>query len=44
MINDIERGAAWTRGVIGLNVKELHLCGEDDPDLLEQLLKLLKSL
>lgn len=27
MINDSQRGAAWTRALLGLRCKELHLCG-----------------
>src|SRR5262249_53138150 len=29
MIADPERGGAWTNAVLGLCVKELHLCGEE---------------
>ncbi|KAF5392710.1 hypothetical protein D9757_000836 [Collybiopsis confluens] len=29
MIADVERGFAWTTAVLGLNAKELHLCGEE---------------
>ncbi|KIK68293.1 hypothetical protein GYMLUDRAFT_35677 [Collybiopsis luxurians FD-317 M1] len=29
MIADVDRGFAWTAAVLGLNVKELHLCGEE---------------
>ncbi|KAG8965302.1 RNA helicase [Tulasnella sp. 408] len=29
MIADPERGAAWTKAILGLRVKELHLCGEE---------------
>ncbi|SNV76643.1 mitochondrial ATP-dependent RNA helicase suv3 precursor [Clostridium cochlearium] len=27
MINDDERGAAWTRALLGLNCEEIHICG-----------------
>jgi len=27
MINDDQRGAAWTRAVLGLKSKEIHICG-----------------
>ncbi|GAA0719464.1 helicase [Clostridium malenominatum] len=27
MINDDSRGAAWTRALLGLNCKEIHVCG-----------------
>ena len=27
MINDSQRGAAWTRALLGLKCKELHVCG-----------------
>ncbi|WP_123053703.1 helicase-related protein [Clostridium sp. JN-1] len=27
MINDDQRGAAWTRALLGLNCKEIHVCG-----------------
>ncbi|KAG8943726.1 RNA helicase [Tulasnella sp. 424] len=29
MIADPERGAAWTKAILGLRTKELHLCGEE---------------
>ena len=29
MLADPERGGAWTNAVLGSNVKELHLCGEE---------------
>ena len=29
MIADEERGAAWTRVVLGLPAKEVHLCGNE---------------
>lgn len=29
MIADPDRGAAWTKAILGLRVKELHLCGEE---------------
>ena len=28
MINDIQRGWAWTRALLGINAEEVHLCGE----------------
>ena len=28
MIRDPGRGWAWTRGLLGLNAKEVHVCGE----------------
>ena len=28
MINDIERGSAWTNSVLGMKAHEIHLCGE----------------
>jgi len=40
MIADAERGYAWTSAVIGLNAKELHLCGEETAvPIVEALLK-----
>ncbi|KAG9017140.1 RNA helicase [Tulasnella sp. 427] len=38
MLADPERGAAWTKAVLGLRAKELHLCGE------ERVIGLVKSL
>ncbi|KAE9390652.1 P-loop containing nucleoside triphosphate hydrolase protein [Gymnopus androsaceus JB14] len=29
MIANVERGFAWTSAVLGLNAKEIHLCGEE---------------
>ncbi|KAF9078533.1 P-loop containing nucleoside triphosphate hydrolase protein [Rhodocollybia butyracea] len=29
MITDVERGSAWTNAVLGINAKEVHLCGEE---------------
>ncbi|KAK0200431.1 P-loop containing nucleoside triphosphate hydrolase protein, partial [Desarmillaria ectypa] len=29
MIGDSERGFAWTEAVLGLNAREIHLCGEE---------------
>ncbi|KAG7447258.1 P-loop containing nucleoside triphosphate hydrolase protein [Guyanagaster necrorhizus] len=29
MIGDAERGFAWTEAVLGLNAREIHLCGEE---------------
>ena len=28
MIKDMSRGWAWTRALLGLQAKEIHLCGE----------------
>lgn len=28
MIRDPSRGWAWTRALLGLNAKEVHVCGE----------------
>ena len=28
LINDIERGSAWTNSVLGMKAHEIHLCGE----------------
>lgn len=28
MIKDISRGWAWTRALLGIQAKEIHLCGE----------------
>lgn len=29
MIRDVQRGWAWTRALLGLKAKEIHLCGEE---------------
>ena len=29
MLTDIERGWAWTRALLGLCAKEIHVCGEE---------------
>lgn len=29
MIRDPNRGWAWTRALLGLNAKEIHVCGEE---------------
>ena len=29
LISDHERGWAWTRALLGLQAKELYLCGEE---------------
>ena len=29
MIGDPERGGAWTKAVLGIHAKEIHLCGEE---------------
>ncbi|KAK7035948.1 ATP-dependent RNA helicase [Favolaschia claudopus] len=40
MIGDPERGFAWTRAVLGMCAKELHLCGEETAvPLIRELLK-----
>ena len=40
MISDRERGGAWTRAVLGLYAKEIHLCGEETAvPIIEALLK-----
>lgn len=31
MINDDQRGAAWTRALLGLMCKEIHICGAINP-------------
>lgn len=28
MVRDPNRGWAWTRALLGLNAKEIHVCGE----------------
>lgn len=39
MIQDIQRGWAWTRALLGLNAEEIHLCGEESAvDLVKSLL------
>ncbi|KAJ6500779.1 P-loop containing nucleoside triphosphate hydrolase protein [Mycena sanguinolenta] len=40
MIADRERGSGWTRAVLGLCAKEIHLCGEETTvPLIQELLK-----
>jgi ATP-dependent RNA helicase SUPV3L1/SUV3 len=29
MIEDSERGYAWTNAILGLQAKEIHLCGDE---------------
>lgn len=29
MLRDMERGGAWTRVLLGLCAREIHLCGEE---------------
>ncbi|CAF0933042.1 unnamed protein product [Adineta steineri] len=39
MIRDPQRGWAWTRALLGLQAKEIHLCGEiSTKELIEQLM------
>ncbi|KAK0187082.1 P-loop containing nucleoside triphosphate hydrolase protein [Armillaria mellea] len=40
MMGDSERGFAWTEAVLGLNAREIHLCGEETAvPLVEAMLK-----
>ena len=40
MIGDSQRGAAWTRALLGLRCKEIHVCGAlNTKELLEKVLK-----
>ncbi len=40
LISDSQRGGAWTAAVLGLNAKEIHLCGEESAvPLIEALVK-----
>lgn len=40
MLSDRERGGAWTRAVLGLYAREIHLCGEETAvPVIEALLK-----
>lgn len=40
MIEDPQRGAAWTNAVLGVQAKELHLCGEERAvNLLQDMLR-----
>ncbi|WP_069998326.1 helicase-related protein [Cellulosilyticum sp. I15G10I2] len=41
MIGDAQRGAAWTRAVLGLRCKEIHICGAFNAKAL--LLKIIKD-
>ncbi|MDV4149483.1 helicase-related protein [Clostridium sp. AL.422] len=39
MINDSQRGAAWTRALLGLRCKEIHICGAlNAKDVVEKIL------
>lgn len=39
MIRDTQRGWAWTRSLLGLCAKEIHLCGEASAiDLVKELM------
>jgi len=38
LIEDIDRGFAWTNALLGLKAKEIHVCGE------ERALKLISNL
>ncbi|KAK6644605.1 hypothetical protein RUM43_000872 [Polyplax serrata] len=39
MIRDVQRGWAWTRALLGLKAKEIHLCGEESAiDLIDSIL------
>ena len=39
MIKDNQRGWAWTRALLGLKAKEIHLCGEESAvDLVDSIL------
>lgn len=29
MINEVERGGAWTSAALGINASEVHLCGQE---------------
>ena len=29
MLEDIQRGGAWTRALLGLPAREIHLCGHE---------------
>ena len=38
LIGDLQRGWSWTRALLGLAAKEIHVCGEETAiDLVEQL-------
>ena len=40
MINDSSRGAAWTRALLGLRCKEIHVCGGlEAQDIVERIVK-----
>lgn len=40
MIADSDRGGSWTRAVLGLYAKEIHLCGEETAiPIIEAILK-----
>ncbi len=41
MMNDSQRGWAWTRALVGIASKEVHICGDDSAlELVEKILKL----
>ena len=40
MINDSQRGAAWSRALLGVRAKEIHVCGAmNAKDIIENILK-----
>ncbi len=40
MIHDIARGFAWTNALLGVQAKEIHLCGDERPlQLVKNILK-----
>lgn len=40
MISDTQRGAAWTRALLGLRCKEIHICGAANAkEILEKIIK-----
>ena len=39
MLGDLQRGWSWTRALLGIAAKEIHVCGEETAiDLVENLL------
>ncbi|CAK9007759.1 unnamed protein product [Durusdinium trenchii] len=38
LVTDANRGFAWTRALLGVNARQLHLCGAHEPATLENLL------
>lgn len=39
MINDVQRGSAWTRALLGLRCKEIHICGAlNSKDIIEKII------